>query len=61
MNTPHIHIAALYTHTHFKHLFLVQRVANGWVYTTDLTLCEDKSIPVAVFNQWYILYEGAHD
>jgi len=57
----HIHIAALYKHTHSGHIFLVHRTGNGWVYTSNLMLGKDKSVPITIFNRWFTLMGDVHD
>ena len=44
-----VQIGELYTHRHYEQVFLVHRCVNGWVYTTNVTLGKDKSIPLPVF------------
>jgi len=61
MKNPNIHIGALYTHTHWEQVFLVQRCDNGWVYTTNLTIGKDKSIPLRTFLQYWIRLGDTHE
>jgi len=59
MSTPNT--GTLHTHTHWEQVFLVQRVANGWVYTTNLTIGKDKSIPLHVFVKYWRPLGGTHE
>lgn len=51
-----VQIGELYAHTHYGQVFLVHRCVNELVYTTNITLGKDKSIPLPVFlGYWRIL------
>ena len=58
--TPHPYIAHLFTHRVHKHIVMVLRINNGWVYTRNLTLDRDKSIALREFNMFYEHMGDAH-
>ena len=61
MHYAPLHIGNLYMHKHYPQVFVIHRCINGWVYTTNLTLDKDKSIPLDVFRRHWIPLGERHE
>ena len=60
MNFDPLDFTSLYTHKTYQQVFVIHRCVNAWVYTTNLTLGKDKSIPLDVFRRHWIKLGGTH-
>ena len=60
MNFDPLDFTALYIHKHCSHVYVIHRCVNGWVYTTNLALGKDKSIPLDTFRRHWQLLGGVH-
>ena len=61
MNFKPLDFTSLYMHKHYPQVYVIHRCVNGWVYTTNLTLGKDKSIPLDVFRRHWLPLGDTHD